>query len=227
VQRLHPGYRIAPTTSCNLWEAVYPADDVVYALSVPGLDLACDRRFMLARPSVPPEHVLRLGGARRIVVHSMHSFNDWLSFALWQAGRLVRSLSLSPEDGIIENIGVPLPFEEPYWAGQYPVEPIPGWPNQDPYTLPFHPLDLGEDALRWLVGFNLEGLPDPENVPAFVIDLLGYHVSDPIGAEQASREAAYRQARETWGPGRTFQYRGGRLIEVDNDTLQPLEPQDP
>ncbi|WP_407918019.1 DUF6928 family protein [Kitasatospora sp. NE20-6] len=31
-------------------------------------------------------------------------------------GSFARSLSLCPDDGFIENIGEPLPFEAPYWA---------------------------------------------------------------------------------------------------------------
>ncbi|MGW3628080.1 DUF6928 family protein, partial [Streptomyces sp. NPDC000880] len=29
----------------------------------------------------------------------MHSVVDWLAFAVWEDGRLIRSLSLSPDDG--------------------------------------------------------------------------------------------------------------------------------
>jgi hypothetical protein len=55
----------------------------------------------------------------------MHSVVDWLAFAVWEDGVLVRSLSLSPDGGGLENIGEPYDFEVPYWAGEYPVEPEP------------------------------------------------------------------------------------------------------
>ncbi len=98
----------------------------------------------------------------RMVLHAMHRVVDWLAFGVREDGRLIRSLSLSPGSGIDENIGEPLPFEMPYWAGQRRAEVIP-WPGEDgePYALPFHPLQMGEDALRSLCGFIVEGRPDP------------------------------------------------------------------
>jgi hypothetical protein len=53
----------------------------------------------------------------------MHRVLDWFAYATWQEGRLVRSLSVSPDDGVIEDIGTPLPFEQPYWGSIPP--PIP------------------------------------------------------------------------------------------------------
>jgi hypothetical protein len=97
-------------------------------------------------------------------MHGMHSGVDWLAFAVWEDGVLVRSLSLWPESGIQENVGEPYDFELPYWAGEHPVRPIPGWPNQGPYPLPFHPLELGEEALRALFGFVMEGYPHRDDI---------------------------------------------------------------
>src|SRR5262249_10888932 len=154
-----------------------------------------------------PPHLLRLGDGRRTVLHAMHSVVDWLAFAIWEDGALVRSLSLDPDSGIVENIGDPLPFEAPYWAGEHPVEPIPGWPSEGPYPLPSHPLDLGEDALRSLFGFTPEGRREADDVPADDIVLPGFRVTDPTGVEQAEREASLQAALETMGEGRTFQYR--------------------
>ena len=68
---------------------------------------------------------------------------------------------------IIENTGTPMDFESPFWAGQRPVETT-GF-DERPYPLPFHPLELAEETLRGLFGFNYEGLyhdddPDLENI---------------------------------------------------------------
>lgn len=55
----------------------------------------------------------------------MHSVVGSLAFAvLGEDGRLVRSLSLSPDSGVIENIGGPLPFELAYWAGDRPADVV-------------------------------------------------------------------------------------------------------
>jgi hypothetical protein len=90
-------------------------------------------------------------------------------------GRLRRSLSLSPDSGIIENVGEPLPFEQPYWAGERPVDT--DEPDQ-PYPLPFHPLEMAEDALRNLFGFNYEGLYLDDDPDLEQITLAGFLVED-------------------------------------------------
>ncbi|MGW8998032.1 DUF6928 family protein [Streptomyces koyangensis] len=109
----------------------------------------------------------------------MHSVVDWLAFAVREDGHLLRSLSLYPDRGVIENIGTPLTFEQPYWAGDRPAGVI-SWPDEDeePYPLPFHPLELGEDALRSLCGFIQEGYPDPDDVDAEAVGLHGFEIRE-------------------------------------------------
>ena len=112
-------------------------------------------------------------GGRTVYLHAMHSVSDWFAFALWRGGRLQRALSLSPDSGILENLGQPLPFEARYWAGEAPVEHEDG---EEAYPLPFHPLDLAEDALRALFGFNYEG-PEMDGDPDLgAVVLSGFSV---------------------------------------------------
>jgi hypothetical protein len=98
----------------------------------------------------------------------MHSVVDWFAFARWSDRALVRSLSLSPDNGILEDIGRILSFEEPFWSGQHPA--VAEDEEEDAYPFPFHPLELGEAALREFFGYVLEGFPDsallePESIP--------------------------------------------------------------
>ncbi|MEV4481442.1 DUF6928 family protein [Micromonospora coxensis] len=222
VRRIHPGYAVEPAEDTTLLDGAYPSDDLTYATVLPGVELYCDRRLVLDRPSELPEHLRRAGAGRRIVVHGMHSVVDWLGFAVWEDGALIRSLSLSPDGGIQENIGDPYDFELPYWAGEHRVEPVPGWPNQDPYPLPFHPLDLGEEALRALFGFTIEGMPAPDGIDADAVHLHGFRVSDPSGGEQAARAAAYAQAVRAMGAPRTYRLGpDGVMREVGPDDCPP------
>ncbi|GAA2558626.1 hypothetical protein GCM10010435_32110 [Winogradskya consettensis] len=103
VRQIHPGYAVTPIEDGLLWDWCYPPDDVTYVAMLPGAELLCDRRLILDRPSELPEDLLRAGAGRRIVMHGMHSVSDWLGFAVWDDGVLVRSLSLSPDSGIVET----------------------------------------------------------------------------------------------------------------------------
>lgn len=154
-------------------------------------------------------------------MHGMHSVVDWLAFAIWDNGTLVRSLSLSPNSGVMENIGEPLEFERPYWAGERAVELDPEW-DEGLYPLPFHPLEMGEDALRALFGFVVEGYPEADDIDSNEILMHGFRVTDPTGREQAEREAAYAEATKNMWPLKAFQVGlDGKMDEVSLDDLWP------
>ncbi|WP_217545641.1 hypothetical protein [Streptomyces sp. GbtcB6] len=195
MRRLYPDWEIEERDGSTLWDGVYPPKGTAYAASWPGAEVICDQRVMIDLPSQLPKHLVAASAGRRLVLHAMHSVVDWLAFAVWEHGRLVRSLSLSPDSGVIENIGQPLPFELPYWAGDRPADTVP-WPDEDeePYPLPFHPLELGEDALRALCGFIQEGRPEPDDIDADAIELYGFRARDPHGSDLARQEAEMRRA---------------------------------
>lgn len=218
MRRLYPGWEIEPCEGIDLSDGVYPPKGTAYAASWPGVDVIGDQRVMIDFPSQLPEHLVAASAGRRLVLHAMHSVVDWLAFAVWENGHLVRSLSLSPDSGIIENIGEPLPFELPYWAGDRPADVIP-WPGREdePYALPFHPLTLGEDALRALCGFVQEGSPEPDDLDADSIALHGFRVRDPHAPDSAEQEAQLRRAMEAMGPPRFFSLGpDGSLVERDS-----------
>jgi hypothetical protein len=221
MRRLYPGWEFEPCEGSALYEGTYPLDGTAYAASWPGVEIVCDRRVMIDAPSQLPEHLVAASAGRRLVLHAMHSVVDWLAFAVWEDGRLIRSLSLSPDNGIIENIGEPLPFEVPYWAGDRPADIIP-WPGkeEEPYALPFHPLELGEDALRALCGFVQEGMPEPRDVDTENIELHGFLVRDPNGADPAEREAAMRRAVEAMRPARFYTTCPDGVL-IERDGLRP------
>ncbi|WP_250035573.1 DUF6928 family protein [Paractinoplanes maris] len=222
VRAIHPGHTVTHAGESTLWLSVNPRDDVTYATVLPGAELICDWRLVLDRPSDLPDHLVRAGAGRRIVMHGMHSVVDWLCFAVWEDGELVRSLSLSPDSGIIENIGEPYEFERPYWAGERAVEPDPTWDDEDPYPLPFHPLELGEEALSALFGFVIEGEPSPSDIDTTKVPVHRFTVTDPTGDEQATREAVRDQVTQSMGPPRMYQMGpDGTMHEVAIDDVFP------
>jgi len=173
VERLYRGHRITPREDGSL-DGANPEEGVVLAGCFPGLTIVCTQDAALDHPSLLARPFLEEARGRMLHLHAMHSAVDWFAYAVWNGdGRLHRSLSLSPDSGVMENLGAPLAFEEPYWAGLRPVdaddpddEP---YDDEEPYPLPFHPLEMAEDALRHLFGFTYEGRrldgdPDPRSV---------------------------------------------------------------
>ena len=224
VRENFPGYDVTLEGDTTL-DVAYPPDDITHATVLPGAELLCDLRLVLDHPSELPEHLLRAGAGRRIIMHGMHSVVDWLCFAVWENGKLIRSLSLSPDGGIDENIGEPFDFERPYWDGLHPVELNPAWEDRDPYPLPFHPLELGEVALNALFGFVNEGMPDPDSIDADSVHMHVFRVGDPSGQEQEAREAVYEQAMRDMGPPRMFRMGpDGKMQEVSWDEFAEDHP---
>jgi hypothetical protein len=157
-----------------------PPDDVVYAGCFPGLTIVCTAEAAVDRPSQLDPRFLKEAVGRTVYLHAMHSVVDWFAYAKWSpVGELMRSLSLSPDDGVAEDIGVRLPFEDPYCAGEHPVD----W---DEYPLPFHPLELGEAALRALFGFNYEGVIHDDDIDLDQVVLAGFRLSAATGTSAAA-----------------------------------------
>lgn len=167
VQSLFPGETLKLMGDGDLCYT-NPPDNEIYAGCFPGVSVVAAAEFGIDYPSRLPAHFIAAGGGGTVTLHAMHSVVDWFAFARWEGGRLVRSLSLSPNSGILEDIGEKLPFEEPYWAGKHADigdedEKFEG-PN------PFHPLELAEAALEALFGYKIEGpavktTVDPEAIP--------------------------------------------------------------
>jgi len=162
---LFPKEKLEPMGNGSL-SYTNPPDNEVHIGCFPGVSIVAAKEFGIDYPSRLPAGFISHGDSRTIYLHAMHSVVDWLAFAQWNNGKLVRSLSLSPNSGILEDIGQRLPFEEPFWSGEHPASDDP----EDDYPFPFHPLDLGEEALKEFFGYQLEGfidptLLDPESIP--------------------------------------------------------------
>ena len=147
-----------------------PPDDELHTGCFPGISILAAKEFGIDYPSTLPMPFVAAGGSGTLYLHAMHSVVDWLAFAQWIDGRLVRSLSLSPESGILEDIGQRFAFEEPFWSGQHPATDG----GEEDYPFPFHPLELGEAALKEFFGYQLEGPLDRALLEPESIRLLKY-----------------------------------------------------
>jgi len=160
---LYPNQRLEPIGEGSL-AYTCPPDAELLVGCFPGVAVLAAKEFGIDRPSKLARHFSAAGA--NVTLHAMHSVVDWFAYAVWQNGQLQRSLSLSPDSGIIEDLGERLPFEIPFWVGSHPAVDA----EDKTYPLPFHPLDLAEAALAELFGYQLEGfadaaLLDPESIP--------------------------------------------------------------
>ena len=146
-----------------------PPDDEVHIGCFPGVSVVAAKEFGIDYPSKLDQRFIAAGGNGTVTLHAMHSVVDWFAYATWANGKLTRSLSLSPDSGIMEDVGQRLPFEEPFWSGEHAAVDIEE--EEDAYPFPFHPLELGEAALKNQFGYQLEGyidasLLEPESIPS-------------------------------------------------------------
>lgn len=167
---LFPKHKLEPIGEGDLSFTCPPGDEV-HIGCFPSVSILAAKEFAIDYPSKLAPPFISAGGSGTIFLHAMHSVVDWLAFAQWTNGKLVRSLSLSPDNGILEDIGQRLPFEEPFWSGEHPVTVD---DEGDDYPLPFHPLELGEVTLKELFGYQLEGFVDPTLLQPESIPLLKY-----------------------------------------------------
>ncbi len=163
---LFSGEQLEPLGDGDL-SCTCPPDDELHIGCFAGVSVVAAKEFGIDYPSKLSESFIAAGGRGMIWLHAMHSVVDWFGFAHWSNGKLLRSLSLSPDSGILEDIGQRLSFEEPYWSGLHPAVDE---EEEDAYPFPFHPLELGEAALREFFGYQLEGsldsaLLEPESIP--------------------------------------------------------------
>jgi hypothetical protein len=157
--QLFPDETLEPLDDGDLLFACPPNKELMIGC-FPGVSVLAAKEFGIDNPSKLHRRFIEAGTNKTITLHAMHSVVDWFAFAQWRNGQLVRSLSLSPDSGIIEDIGPKFEFEKPYWAGQRSAVDE-DEEHEDSYPLPFHPLDMAEDALKELFGYQLEGFIDP------------------------------------------------------------------
>ncbi|MCD0444961.1 hypothetical protein LO763_15185 [Glycomyces sp. A-F 0318] len=102
----------------------------------------------------------------------MHSAVDYGAFAVWEGGELRRSISLAADAGTMEDTGDRYPFEAPFWTGARGLAHAPDYP------LPFHPLDLAEEALLAFFGFGIERSPSTFTIDADTIELPAFRLKE-------------------------------------------------
>jgi hypothetical protein len=162
VKSAFPKHKLASIEDSTL-AYTCPRRNVLIAGCYLGVTFLAAEEFGIDYPSKLDPRFIGLIGSKNTYLFAMHSVVDFFAFAIWETGVLKRSLSASPDSGIMEDIGEKLPFEVPFWNGKHPAVDPEEEGEESEYPLKFHPLDFGEATLSNLVGFSMEG-PLPTDV---------------------------------------------------------------
>ncbi|GAA4259528.1 DUF6928 family protein [Dietzia aurantiaca] len=165
LSRLYPKVTVASLGHFPLNRSASAGAGEIYIGSFPGLTVVQTPISHPVKPSETDPVWLRLVDTPTVLEFSYDPDSGVSGFGRWESGTLVRSFAAA-DDRIVEDEGMPLPFERPYWAGEFPLEGA----DDNPLALPFSASALLHAAHRDWLGFDLEpgGLDVP--VDGFATD---------------------------------------------------------
>src|SRR5262245_15580124 len=118
--RLFPDVKLNDTGDGHL-HFLNPPKNQMFVGCYGGLRIVAHYELTIDRPSKVDRRWFDPTLGRTAYVHATHSVVDWFAFGLWRDGRLIRSLSVSPDGGVQEQIGDPLTSKRPIGTGSFPL----------------------------------------------------------------------------------------------------------
>ncbi|MEZ2122505.1 hypothetical protein [Corynebacterium sp. CCM 9203] len=161
--QLNPAWPITPIGQFALNRSVPASTDEYYIAGYPGVTLVQTVIDDIHRLSDLDPRLLSSLPAQDIYVFAMDPATDFGGFAHFHDGTVVRSLC-ARRDRLYEDIGLPDPFELPFWAGEHDDGTGGG------IDLPFHPVDLVPAAQQAWLGFDITSDGPDIHVTAFAVD---------------------------------------------------------
>lgn len=159
--QVNPAWPITPIGQFPLNRSSVPGVDEYYIAGYPGVAVV---RFFVR----DAERISETAKALRTALPSADTYvyaegtdSDYAAIAHYQGETLRRAFSAT-RDHVFEDVGLPDPFEAPYWAGETA-------PQLGGISLPFEPPALMREAERAWLGIEVgEGGPD--------VHIIGYAV---------------------------------------------------
>lgn len=160
--QLNPAWPITPIGQFPLNRSTPASRGEFYVAGFPGVTIVQTARDSLEKLSEVAPSLLHSVKARDVYGFAVNEATGYGGLAHWHEGELKRSLCARPME-LIEDRGVPEPFESPYWAGQK-GEQLGG------IYLPFRPLDLVAESQRVWLGVDISPEGPDINVVAYAVD---------------------------------------------------------
>lgn len=159
--QLRPDWPVTPIGQFPLNRSTDASRGEFYIAAYPGVAVVHTLLDAIERPSRLSPDLLSALPADDIYAISTHP-DGFGAFAHWTGGRLQRSFA-AHRDAVYEDIGLPEPFEGPFWAGE-DDEPLGG------INLPFVPAHLARAAQTAWLGVEISPTGPDVNVAAFAVD---------------------------------------------------------
>ena len=160
LSQVNPAWPITPIGSFPLNRSSVPGRDEFYIAGFPGISVV--RMLDSATELSSPTSWHTALPAADVYVIAQGTDSDFGGFAHFHGDKVVRSFCATRTQ-VIEDTGLPEPFEAPYWAGEK-AEQAGG------IALPFEPKDLALAAEQAWVGTEI-GADGPDiNVVGYAVD---------------------------------------------------------
>ncbi|SFM59140.1 DUF6928 family protein [Nocardia asteroides] len=203
--QLYHEHDVRPIMVGTLNGCAAPDRDEVYIGCYPGLTVVCTAEAALVRPTKLPDLLVRPLASEHTYLVSFDSTLHWGAFAHWERGEFRRSFSSTRVD-ILENEGLPMVWERPFWAGERPVP----WRSEDrpgPQSLPFDPPDFADAANGAWLGFRYRTPAVPDRLAPGDLAVCGFTLypkgqapqPQPQPVQAGSPGAATRRKRGLFG----------------------------
>ncbi|MBI8999904.1 hypothetical protein M0E87_06235 [Corynebacterium sp. CCM 9185] len=161
--QLNPAWPITPIGQFALNRSVPASAGEYYIAGYPGITLVQTVIEDAHRLSELDPRLLTSLPANDVYVFATDTGTDFGGIAHFREGEVIRSLC-ARRDRLYEDIGLPDPFELPFWAGDHDDGSGTG------IDLPFHPVDLVPAAQRAWLGFDIAVDGPDLHVTAFAVD---------------------------------------------------------
>ncbi|MGW6426785.1 DUF6928 family protein [Nocardia sp. NPDC055053] len=201
--QLYAEHDVLPIMIGTLNGCAAPDRDEVYIGCYPGLTVVCTAEAALVRPTRLPDLLVRPLASEQTYLVSFDATLHWGAFAHWERGEFRRSFSSTRVD-ILENEGLPMVWERPFWAGEHPV-PWWGGTHPGPQSLPFDPPDFADAANAEWLGFHYRMPAEPGGLVPGDLAVCGFtlypkgQAPHPQPARGARPGAATRRKRGLFG----------------------------